>query len=839
MKEDSDASDKSIDRVKDFFGHEEGQGDGGLPDKIGRYEIVREIGRGGMGLVYEAMDPELGRKVAVKVLRDGPTERLRREARAAAKLRHPNIVTMYEVGEGFIAMEYVAGPTLAEAMPRLERTERLRVLEAVARAVGYAHTQGIIHRDIKPENVLIEPGGRVVLTDFGLARIPDQLDLTRSGTVLGTPHYMAPEQVRGESRIVGPASDVWALGVLLHELLTDAKPFEGATIPVVYDQIVRVEPPPIAGEAGAIVAKALDKFPERRYLDATSMADDLARLNAGEPVRARSIGTFERRWRRVRRTPTPYALGAGVVIAALVAGALAVHGLRQRREMIDSLREQARVSLDAALALRRAGAMTRMRQFLAPLEAAYGRAVERAPDLAEVEYLMGRMHRALLDEERSLAFQDRALAKDPRFAPALYERGLLLSFRYAREIEAEGPSSAAPELGRQARASLDALLAISPSPVGRQETLLAHGLVAYLRGEHHEARARLEEAVKLDASLEEGWEALAHSVWADRQPSLDDQERASRELEALRTAQIERDQGYVPAIEARGRLFWARGSSRRLRGLDPLQAYGAALDDFTRVIELDPRSPEGWTWRGLVNVYRAIWRTENRADPAVECAAAEKDLSQAIALDRAHVSAWAWRGNGRFYRAVSLVMVGAPPLEAFAAAESDLSEALRLAPGDPEWGRWRGRVRAQYAAVIGRAGRDPLPMFEKAEQDFAAVPRTNDAWMWMWRSEVASERALYLAAHGGDPEPDFATARSHLDRGVALQRHLMELWRHRGLVNWERARYLEKTRSKEARNAYAAAAADLIQATTLNPLLRTTLGETIEIAARKGGDQGR
>ena len=304
-------SDDPLDRVKGFFGD--------TPDeprrRIGKYEIVREIARGGMAVVYEALDPSLGRKVALKVLKEGNRERLQREAQASAKLRHPNVVAVHEVGPDYIAMDLLQGKTLAEGMGGLKTDEKLAILEAVAQAVAHAHAQGVIHRDLKPQNIMIEPDGRVVLTDFGLARIDGGEDLTRTGAVFGTPHYMAPEQVQG--KITTPAADVWALGVLLHEAVRGARPFEGATSLAIYDQIVRNDPPPMPGDLGAIAAKALEKDPSRRYADAAAFADDLSKARRGEPVSVRPAGPLNRLARKVRRNPAPAAIAAVLLLAAL------------------------------------------------------------------------------------------------------------------------------------------------------------------------------------------------------------------------------------------------------------------------------------------------------------------------------------------------------------------------------------------------------------------------------------------------------------------------------------------------------------------------------------------
>ena len=159
-----------LDKVKRFF-DESPDPKGSVPPRVGRYEIIRELGRGGMAVVYEALDPDLGRKVALKVLKEGSLARLRREAMAAAKLRHPNVVAVHEVGPDFIVMDLVEGRTLSEALPSLALQERLRILHAIAGAVASAHEQGVVHRDLKATNVILDRSGRPVLTDFGLAKI--------------------------------------------------------------------------------------------------------------------------------------------------------------------------------------------------------------------------------------------------------------------------------------------------------------------------------------------------------------------------------------------------------------------------------------------------------------------------------------------------------------------------------------------------------------------------------------------------------------------------------------------------------------------------------------------
>ncbi len=308
-----------------------------LPQVPG-YEVEAVLGRGGMGIVFQARHLRLNRPVALKMVLAGAyadqldRARFQREAEAAAGIRHPNIVQVYDVGESngrpYFTMEYIEGGSLAK---RLAGTPQLpqhaaQLLATLAGAVQAAHDNGIVHRDLKPANVLLTADGAPKISDFGLARrLVGEASITRTGTAVGTPSYMAPEQARGRPDAVGPLADVYALGAILYELLTGRPPFRAATAVETVQQVISQEPAPpsrlndkVPRDLETICLKCLRKEPGRRYASAVALADDLVRFQRGEPIMARPVGWAERSWRWGRRKPTA---------AALLATALALVGL--------------------------------------------------------------------------------------------------------------------------------------------------------------------------------------------------------------------------------------------------------------------------------------------------------------------------------------------------------------------------------------------------------------------------------------------------------------------------------------------------------------------------------
>jgi len=346
----------------------------GAGPSIPGYEVIRELGRGGMGVVYLARQSGLNRLVALKMILAGeysrPQDRarFRGEAEAVARLEHPNLVKIHETGEHdgrpYFSMEYVDGGRLADSLRGTPVPPRraAQLVETLARATHAAHERGVIHRDLTPSNVLLTSEGEPKIVDFGLAKLTvGGSGRTETGDILGTPSYMAPEQATGQSKEVGPAADVYALGAILYDMLTGRPPFKGESVLDTLAQVVNNEPvtpcrlqPKVPRDLETICLKCLSKEPNRRYSSAAALADDLRRFLAGEPVRARPIGAAGRTARWARRRPAIASLLAVCAAGAIAAfAAVTWEGRRARlsqgrAERAQKAEETHRIAAEAA-----------------------------------------------------------------------------------------------------------------------------------------------------------------------------------------------------------------------------------------------------------------------------------------------------------------------------------------------------------------------------------------------------------------------------------------------------------------------------------------------------------
>src|SRR6266568_983357 len=384
--------------------------------ELGDYELLEEVGRGGQGVVFRARQKSLNRTVALKVISLGQwaseahLKRFRREAEAAARLEHPCIVPIYEVGERegscYFSMKFVEGGQLDEVTRREPMPIRraVELIAKVSRTVHYAHEHGILHRDIKPGNILLDAKGEPHLTDFGLARLVEsESTITRTLEVMGTPSYMAPEQASGETAQLTSGTDVYGLGAVLYQLLTGHPPFAGGTTYETVRMVLETQPrqprlcnPKVDRDLETICLKCLEKEPARRYASAQLLAEDIERFLRDEPIRSRRSSRLEHAWRWCKRKP----LVVSLIAALLLVVAIGLAG---------TLLELRRVQTERVL-VRRAN--------LSEQEKARLTAEQTNNPAAYDAYLRGRTFPGWWHQEGAIRLFQEAVKLDPSFAQA-------------------------------------------------------------------------------------------------------------------------------------------------------------------------------------------------------------------------------------------------------------------------------------------------------------------------------------------------------------------------------------------------------------------------------------
>ncbi|MBI4575970.1 MAG: protein kinase [Planctomycetes bacterium] len=562
------------------------EGGGVLPGTIGPYEVLEELGRGAMGVVYRARHRELGREVALKVLpTDAATdpqgaERFAREARLAARLSHPRVVSVHEVGSDgdrrYMALELVRGRPLSQVIDteRIGLDRALTLTRRVAEGLAYAHSQGVIHRDVKPHNILVDEDGFPRITDFGLAReLGSESRLTLAGTVVGTPAYMAPEQARGDAAAVGPLSDVYGLGAVLYEMLALKPPFQGANPADILARVLTVEPvplrrvnPQVPRDVATMVGRAMEKDPARRYAGAREFAEDLDRYLRGESIQARppSWTYLLGRWtRRNRALALALSLSA---VAFLALGTRAAWREHRRRSAEDHF-AQARHSLLHG----------RGRKDLQDARDQLNQALAIEPELARAWYERGRLSYEEGDFGPALEDCRTALERNPSLAVAAHGAALAtLRLRPGLVLEPNRP---------MAREILAGLFAGEPG--GPFATLAdAYLELTAFAPDYAAVEERLREFPDsrppiADVHLLRGLVQAQFKIRETHEVDFDDRAELRRYYQPARAmASLDR---YVDLEPLNYMGYYVRATLRnRLRDLE------GALEDFTRLAELYP-----------------------------------------------------------------------------------------------------------------------------------------------------------------------------------------------------------------------------------------------------------
>jgi tetratricopeptide (TPR) repeat protein len=603
------------------------------------YEVLGLLGQGGMGVVYHAWQVSLQRPVALKMIRSaGGVEpagqgRFRVEAEAVARVRHQNIIQIYEVGDyqgqGYCSLEFVDGGSLAQRFGGIPLPPRqaAQLVQTLALAMHAAHQAGIVHRDLKPSNVLLTADGQPKIGDFGLAKkLEEDSGRTRPGEILGTPSYMAPEQAWGHSKDSGPLVDVYALGAILYELLTGRPPFRAATVLETLEQVRNSDPVPPSSlqprcptDLETICLRCLHKDPPRRYGSALTLADDLGRFLEGRPIVARRVSLLERAVKWARRRPTAAALAVVTTLAAvgLLGGGLWYNGqLRAERNRALRGEDQARRSLQVAQSAADA-LVTELAQSIKPLAGTQSPAVQKILARAAAVY-----DDLLAQEESSPALEGKA--------------GMLNAFA---DIYLElNDSARALASAREAAVLYEKLRAADPENL-RYLAGLARGhemagRVLHEQGHLKSAQEALETSIALRAGLLErepaesrwqvdlasGYNWLANILWEQEDPIAG--KKANDTSLELRARLAERDPGdrfrrreFAISREKVGDFHWEENDLAKA-----LESYQQAAQTYRDLLVKDPAFTDGA--RDLARVLQSIGDVYSAQDESARALAA-------------------------------------------------------------------------------------------------------------------------------------------------------------------------------------------------------------------------
>jgi tetratricopeptide (TPR) repeat protein/tRNA A-37 threonylcarbamoyl transferase component Bud32 len=785
-----------------------------------RYEMVEFVGRGGMGDVFKARDPRLGRYVALKFLRrDDPDQvkRFVREAQVQARVEHENLCPVYEVGDveghSYIAMQYISGGSIKDIADLLSSLEKVEIMVDVADALHAAHQAGLIHRDVKPANILVErtPGGRwhPFVVDFGIARdIDTPHDLTVSGMVLGTPAFSAPEQVRGESSKLDRRTDVYGLGATLYWFLTGRSPYEGAYTEIISGVAERDPVPPhridrtIPVDLETIVLKCLEKEQDRRYPTAREMSEDLRRFLAGEPITARPATMFYKLGKRVRKHPRLVTAGVATIAAFIALGLISLRtNLHTRRQaaVAQLLTERAREieSFARVAAMMPLHDRTQERHAIERRMAAIENEMARLGDISSGpgHYALGRGWLTLHDDVAARNHLEQALKMDYSRPGVSYALGLALGRSYQREltiarrIESDELRDARiAEIDRDFR---DPALALLRS--GGESTVeapqYAEALISFYGGHLEEALTATRAAFQTEEWLYEA-KLLEADILVEMAASMRLKGEPDKALETL----AEADQAYHlaadiarsdPSVYEGDCGLWTEIMDiRSRRGESVVEPFDRAVEACDRALRIDPERAEVherlshlyWRWADIVN------DRGGSAEPFLRQAVASAD--RAISLDPESVPAFVTRGGALTVSALDEMARGEDPRETLAQAIASYESAIAIDPGfvpahDDLGYAWERMARYQMGI-----GLDPRPALDRAVSAFRRAidlnpnyaNAYNNSGIALWR------RSMFELRTASDPGPALDEAVSAFDAAIVRNPSYAYAYANRGLA---------------------------------------------------------
>ncbi|HEX4959516.1 MAG TPA: protein kinase [Thermoanaerobaculia bacterium] len=836
-----------------------------------RYNVERLLGSGGMGTVYKAFDPTLGRYVALKFLHrndDDQTARFLHEARAQARIAHPHVCQVHEVGEvegrPYIAMQYIDGRSLGELCEELPLATKVRLIRDVARAVHAAHRNGLIHRDLKPGNILLardETGDlHPFVVDFGLALEQDESALSRTGMISGTPAYISPEQAQGKT--LDRRTDVYSLGVVLYELLAGFPPFKGSNLARILVQLVQEDPKPlrqidpaIPEDLETLVAKCLEKDPARRYETARDLAEDLDRFLEGDPILARPAGWTYRAGKRLRKNKALAVVSLAAILALAIVGAFSVrqqYRARERAELAQRFGQRIG-ELESSMAyeafLPRHDMTPHKRRLRQEMDA-IAREMKRLGEIAEGpgNFALGQAFLALHQSATARLHLERAWKageRDPLVAVAL---GEALTASYERALGDSSLQASPDNLDRTYRQpALAYLRQAARDPQGAPPPYVA-GLIAYLERRYPAAldaarQALLQNPAFFKASQLEAMAILAQGTDATNSGRYEEAQglfAKAGEVYRRALAQVPSE----PGLYAGDCDRWTRwiGSTLAARDVTPEEvARARAACDLA--LSVDPELADVLILKASI-AWRLGDQKIKRGEDAVP------DLTEGIALSERAIALDAHDARAFNYLASSYRTLAqrelARGLDPTVHIQKGIAAAHKAVEAQPEMASAHAGLGTAYlvlAQARQRHGADPRLAVEAAAASYhsaiALDPKLipahvnlGNAWKTMAEAQVTQ---------GMDPSDSVGNAAAAFQQAVHLNPKYAPAYNNLGNVQLTLGEYL-LTRGSDPRQPLADAARSYEQALAIKPdygLARFNLGYTYRSLAEGLAGQGQ